>query len=245
MTEKKKYVKPVIKEVKWNLLEGFKNHLKTKRKRIDVIDYLDFAADLYSRYDYENLTREQKEGIEEFADYFMEHCYSLVEDDIRAIWGEELPFILQLAEKVKYEFYREEIKEAILELPAKTIKKAEVLVNKILTIPKDKHLTFILPSMAGVTTECDISERLSDAEMEDLKEEFLHMCANVLDEEGTIIVHTNKDYIIEVFGFWATENTEWMSIPAHIIQSMENVVDEEIELEPEENVIYTEVKLED
>ena len=223
------------------LIEQFSAFLEENKKKSDIIAFLEEIGEQYQRYG-ENVPFEKAEEAIEFADYFYENFYDVMQIEIMMKWGDD-PYILRLATALEYQMYSEERKNYIQSLLPAMRKEAETLADTLFSIRLERCFTFVYVEDENIINGVFRLPRvIRKRDLEDAKEELLFICCKLIQNKGVVITRiTQKDHD-EIFGIRVLPIGVWSPLTSEEVRSASLITANGIELEPEEGVVYTEIQ---
>lgn len=226
---------------KGTMLEEFKRYIKTDDSAKRIIEFLalknaQFLATMYESV--EDIPNNLKAEILEFYLYFDENYGERTLQLRFDNWGEMDALILRVGFSILMDKNTKARNSYLKSLSKEVLSEATSLMTTIMDIRKDKQLTITVPSGQCQT---QIPHTIPREFLEDAKQETLVLMAKVINESGAVVVRTKeKNHKFKVFGIMAY-NQKWIPISK---EEMLRCNTNNYELQPEENVIYTEIKKE-
>lgn len=95
-----------------------------------------------------------------------------------------------------------------------------------------------------ITGTFELPMNIYRQELQDAKEELLYLCTLIVENRGTIVTRLIKGNQEEVFGIHVMPHGIWRPVSKEEMRQASLVTPNGIELEPEENVTYTEIQRE-
>ena len=224
-----------------SILEQFQEFFAKHKKVSDILDFLGVQnARLLAKQASGGLTEEEENEVVEFADYFLDEFDEITYGARMDRWGRE-PYILRLADEIAYGQWEIIQSAAFSEMTEVHKKEAETLRDTLMAIRQDKVVEFITESDSG---SMDIPRSIRKEELEFVRQIVLYRCAEVIRERGLVAVEVVFRDHSEVFGIQVSPIGIWMPMTKEETRAHDCTTPSGIELEPEDDVIYTEIQRE-
>ena len=225
------------------ILQQFHEFLQENRKKSDIITFLSVISSRLSQ-NINNMTVELEYEVLEFTNYFMNEFYDLLYDEIMKKWGQD-PFVIRLATAILHERYISERRLFIQNTPDLIRKEADTLFQTLFNIREDRIFSFYFGD-EGDETEgmLELPKKIPKDKLQNAKDELLFICIILIKKNGFMSVHLLKDDHEEVFGIKTVLNGMWIPVGKDEMKKIYLTTPEGFELEPENNVVYTEIKRE-
>ena len=226
------------------ILEQFQEYFLKHRKVSDIIGFLAVQnARLLGMLGMGDgkLSREMEDQVLEFVEFFDENFAEITEEARMENWGSVEPLILRLADSIADQRWMEEQEELLRSMTPALLHEAETLRDTIIGIRKNKMVAI---ACEEELFEVEIPRTLPRKELEEFKKLFLYDMALVIREKGAVTVRCEEKEGFSIFGIRTTPVGMWVPVPAEEMKKAHTITTTGIELEPEEDTVYTSIQRE-
>lgn len=217
--------------------EQFDNYFKDHKKVSDIISFIHMInATLLAKSNF-GMSEEEKDDIVAFAHYFddefMPLCYNAIMDE----WG-DLPYLFDLADSIEYDRQLASYQEEYEKMSSFRRHEADTLAQTLFGIREEREVYF---ETARDSDTFNFPKTISARYLENAKETMCKVCGHIIANNGIVKVTLEKPDKKEIFGIVVLQNGIWVPLEKEQMKKMMLSTTSGIELEPEDDVVYTDI----
>ena len=220
------------------ILEQFQNFISEHRKVSDIITFISIQnARFIGLSGTDKISEEKKMELHEFYDYFMENFDDLTFEARMENWGQE-PYIFRLVESLMEEEERQLLENYVATLPICIKKEARTLCDTLFSIREHRVISYVTKEDRGTF---EIPKTIYHSELKEARDTLYLICCYIVEELGVLTVRLRKEDHDEIFGIRILPIGIWSPIGKEEMQKAHCTGPNGIVLEPEADVVYTDI----
>lgn len=217
--------------------EQFDNYFASHKKISDMIRFFHVVnATLLAKSNL-GMSEEEEDDVVAFAHYFddefMPICYNAFIDE----WG-DLPYLFDLADSIEYERQLASYQEEYEKMSSFRRHEVDTLAQTLFEIREEREIYF---ETAQDSDTFNFPKTIAARYLENAKETMRKVCGHIVANNGIVKVTLEKPNKKEIFGIMVLQNGIWVPLEKEQMKKIMLSTASGIELEPEDDVVYTDI----